>query len=165
MLPNGTAGSEKLEAEEYELQEDPQPEAGPSRPRRASKSKRSSISRTITLNPSLSTHHLLFDAPPLAGSSTKRRRNSSNPTPYSPVIPRRQFLHEDVIDLGHGEEQVQLPDFGQMLGFNPDAGEDHFGVAQGMKTRWKRQLYYTYSCNRGNTLQVSFKVISGRVIG
>jgi potassium voltage-gated channel Shal-related subfamily D protein 2 len=38
-------------------------------------------------------------------------------------------------------EEVHVPDFGQILGLDPDGGEDHFAVAQGMKTRWKRKLY------------------------
>lgn len=37
-------------------------------------------------------------------------------------------------------DQVEVPDFGHMLGFNPD-DDDHYAVAAGMRNRWKRKLY------------------------
>ena len=52
---------------------------------------------------------------------------------------RAQFLNEELDSFFTGE--VSVPDFGHLLGVNPDAGDDHFVLAQGMKTRWKRKLY------------------------
>jgi potassium voltage-gated channel Shal-related subfamily D protein 2 len=134
-----------LPAEEYELSETI-PESGPSRPRQNSNSTRSPIHpRKLTLNPGLSTHNLLYDATPISRPIPRHRRTSSaalHPE-LSPVTPRRQFLFEDGRDGDDRRttEEVRLPDFGQILGFNPDALDDHFAVAQGMRNRWKRQLY------------------------
>lgn len=144
-----------LPAEEYELPHLPvDNEAGPSR-RRSSGTK---TGRTLTLHPAQSTANLLFSAPGSAGATssyTPRKRHSrthsipDSPEETSTTTPRRynrahaHFLneHEDHNDLSSRDaEQVHLPDFGHMLGFI-DEGEDHFAIAQGMKTRWKRKLY------------------------
>jgi hypothetical protein len=37
-------------------------------------------------------------------------------------------------------EEVQMPNIGHMLGFNPD-DEDHYAVAAGMGSQWKKKLY------------------------
>jgi len=76
-----------------------------------------------------------------------QRRRSSAPLSPGVETPHRlqqaQFLNEelDPFFTGRQNEDVQLPNLVQMLGFNPDAGDDHFAVANGMKTRWKRKLY------------------------
>ncbi|OCF35291.1 hypothetical protein I316_02837 [Kwoniella heveanensis BCC8398] len=137
--------SHAVPGEEYELPSlSTENEAGPSRPRASSTANKSG--RTLTLLPSQSTANLLFSAPS-ATLPTPRKRHSrthSYPdSPEDPTTPRRlhraAFLSED--EQRHDDaEEVYLPDFGHMLGFN-DEGEDHFAVAAGMKTRWKRKLY------------------------
>lgn len=37
-------------------------------------------------------------------------------------------------------EEVDVPDFGHMWGFNPD-DVDHLAVAGGMRVWWKKRLY------------------------
>jgi len=56
-------------------------------------------------------------------------------------LPHAAFLHEDLDYLAPRAEEVELPDFGHMLGFNPEAGEDSYAVAQRMRSPWKRKLY------------------------
>ncbi|WWC61355.1 uncharacterized protein I303_103936 [Kwoniella dejecticola CBS 10117] len=139
LYPPGSS-SEPLPAEEYEL---PDIEAGPSK-RRSSNS--APKARTLTLHPTTSTANLLFSAPNAALPTPKRRHARTQSYPDSPegaMTPRRlhrdAFLSEEDQRLNDAEE-VNLPDFGHMLGFN-DEGEDHFAIAQGMRTRWKRKLY------------------------
>ncbi|ADV20557.1 hypothetical protein I305_06196 [Cryptococcus gattii E566] len=132
-------------AEQYELPElPPSPEAGPSRRPRPQRRRASTStkSRTVTLHPTTSTANLLFSAPSGAFPSTRQRhgrtRSQSNIDQSEvPRVHRATFLSEDPYD---DSEEVDLPDFGHMLGIN-DEGEDHFAVASGMLTRWKRKLY------------------------
>lgn len=52
--------------------------------------------------------------------------------------PRPQnFLRDEHL---HEDEEVDVPNFTHIFGLD-DAREDHFAIAQGMKTRWKRKLY------------------------
>ncbi|WRT66932.1 uncharacterized protein IL334_003897 [Kwoniella shivajii] len=134
-----------LPAEEYELPAlSNDVEAGPSKRRQSASG---SKPRTLTLHPSTSTANLLFSAP-AAGLPTPRKRHSRTQSyPDSPEdamtprrLPRDTFLSEDPDQRRDDVEEVNLPDFGHMLGFM-DEGEDHFAIAQGMKTRWKRKLY------------------------
>ncbi|WVR05008.1 hypothetical protein IAU60_002020 [Kwoniella sp. DSM 27419] len=141
--PPGSS-SEPLAGEEYELPSlSVDNEAGPSRPRASSTTHKG---RTLTLRPNQSTANLLFAAP--TGMPTPRKRHSRTQSyPESPeettTTPRRvhkaAFLSEDEHRADDAEE-VDLPDFGHILGFNDDA-EDHFAIAAGMKNRWKRKLY------------------------
>lgn len=132
-------------AEQYELPElPPSPEAGPSRRPRPQRRRASTStkSRTVTLHPTTSTANLLFSAPSGAFPSTRQRhgrtRSQSNIDQSEvPRVHRATFLSEDPYD---DSEEVDLPDFGHMLGIN-DEGEDHFAAASGMRTRWKRKLY------------------------
>ncbi|WWD15742.1 hypothetical protein CI109_100164 [Kwoniella shandongensis] len=143
-----------IPGEEYELPtltDDTEP--GPSR-RRVSNTK---PARKITLHPTQSTANLLFSAPTQNGGPshpTPRKRHNNHAglpdSPEAPTTPRRlhraTFLSEDADHNLYGTsprdaEQVDLPDFGHFLGFNDDTGEDHFAIAQGMRTRWKRKLY------------------------
>ena len=41
---------------------------------------------------------------------------------------------------GRRSEEVSVPNLGHMLGFNPD-DEDHYAVAAGMTSQWKKRLY------------------------
>ncbi|WVQ78074.1 hypothetical protein IAT38_000155 [Cryptococcus sp. DSM 104549] len=140
--PGGSSSSQHITGEEYELPPaGTSTEPGPSRRPRAGTS--NSTKRTLTLHPTSSAANLLFSAPPAALPSARlrgHRRSMSGPVPGSPETQRRHhpatFLREDRYD---DAEEVDLPDFGHMLGF--DEGEDHFAVAQGMRTRWKRKLY------------------------
>ncbi|WVQ98521.1 hypothetical protein IAU59_005647 [Kwoniella sp. CBS 9459] len=141
------SNSHAVPGEEYELPSlSVENEAGPSRPRASSATAAHRSGRTLTLLPSQSTHNLLFSAPS-ATLPTPRKRHSrthSYPdSPEDPTTPRRlhraAFLSEDE-QRQEDAEEVFLPDFGHMLGFN-DEGEDHFAVAAGMRTRWKRKLY------------------------
>ncbi|ODN73502.1 hypothetical protein L202_08005 [Cryptococcus amylolentus CBS 6039] len=125
-------------------------EAGPSSaPARPTNRPRSSTThsatkpRTLTLHPNSSSANLLFNAPSGALPSARNRghaRHHSNSDVDEQATPKRQhratFLHEETYE---DTEQVDLPNFGHMLGF--DEGEDHFAVAAGMRTRWKRKLY------------------------
>lgn len=141
--------SRPLPAEEFELSE-----AGPSRsPTLArttsgrSKQRRSSgrLNRTLTLPPNESGATLLFSAPPSAIYTHRKRYSHSSQPPSPGGTPRRanqwaQFLTEGEDTPGEGAEEVHVPDFGHMLGFNPE-DEDHFAVAQGMRSDWRRRLY------------------------
>ncbi|WWD10372.1 hypothetical protein V865_008507 [Kwoniella europaea PYCC6329] len=134
--------SSPLPAEEYELPSITDVEAGPSRPRQSIAAPKA---RTLTLHPSSSTANLLFSAPAAGLPTPKKRHTRTHSYPDSPedaLTPRRlhrdAFLNEE--ERANDAEEVNLPDFGHMLGFN-DEGEDHFAIAQGMKTRWKRKLY------------------------
>ncbi|OWT42211.1 hypothetical protein J008_00982 [Cryptococcus neoformans] len=132
-------------AEQYELPTFPSsPEAGPSRLPRPQRRRASTWtkSRTLTLHPTTSAANLLFSASSGAFPSTRQRhgrtRSQSNVDQSEvPRLHRATFLNEDPYD---DSEEVDLPDFGHILGFN-DEGEDHFAVASGMRTRWKRKLY------------------------
>lgn len=145
-------GVSPLPAEEYELPElgqQQQAEAGPSRPRRSSKVTAPSRKLTIHAGPSTS---VLFSAhsPRQRRTSGGHRRTSSFPSesPNTATTPRRytqaHFLDEDLdyFGGGHGRrsEEVQVPNLGHMLGFNPD-DEDHYAVAAGMTSQWKKRLY------------------------
>ncbi|KAK8869982.1 hypothetical protein IAR55_000552 [Kwoniella newhampshirensis] len=145
--------SQPIPGEEYEL---PQlavdsSEAGPSR--RRSSNNTSKAARTITLHSGQSTANILFSAPGASLPTPRKQRHGHSRThslpdsPEAPNTPRRlhraTFLSEDPDHTlyARGTEEVDLPDFGHILGFNDDAGDDHFAIAQGMKTRWKRKLY------------------------
>ncbi len=122
--------SNPLAGEEYELSSAPLD----------SLERKPSRTRKLTLHPNQSAT-LLFAAPGQPGPSRRRgtRRASSNVAPESPQAKynRTFFLEED---LDHGpREEVNLPDFGHMLGF--DAGEDHYAIAAAMRSTWKRKLY------------------------
>lgn len=152
----------QLEAEEYELSQPgpssrrprniSNPEA-PSSPRPStspSQSKRGR--RTLTLHPNDTSATLLFTAPLTSGMppSPRLRKRSSLPmpdSPRSPVLGRRNpwasFLDEDAEnarDRSGRSDQVHVPDFGQMLGFNPEE-EDHYEIARAIRSEWKRRLY------------------------
>lgn len=162
---NSIPGSRSLPAEEYELpqlgQQRPeydQPEAGPSRPRRASRGQ--PPGRKLTIHAGPSTSVLFSAAPPLSprqrqtsnghGNGQGHRRSSSYPNPDSPIAttPRRyaqaHFLDEGPDYFGGAQgrqsEEVSVPNIGHMLGFNPD-DEDHYAVAAGMRSQWKKRLY------------------------
>lgn len=132
-------------AEQYELPAFPSsPEAGPSRLPRPQRRRASTWtkSRTLTLHPTTSAANLLFSAPSGAFPATRQRHGRTRPQSNTdqseePRLHRATFLSEDPYD---DSEEVDLPDFGHILGFN-DEGEDHFAVASGMRTRWKRKLY------------------------
>lgn len=144
-----------LSAEEFELPtisaSHEQPEAGPSRPRRMSKPQPSVRKLTIHAGPSTS---VLFSAHSprqrrsSGGQGAQHHRSSSFPDSPTAVTPRRharaQFLDEDIDYFGGGHarrsEEVQVPNIGHMLGFNPD-DEDHYAVAAGMTSQWKKRLY------------------------
>ena len=109
----------------------------------------SSKSRKLTIHPDQSSSQplsLTSDPQPLTRKSSRSRQTS---VPLSPELEtsrglnRAQFLNEerDPFYVGGEGEEVHMPDLGQMLGFNADSGDDHFAVAQGIKTRWKRKLY------------------------
>lgn len=51
-------------------------------------------------------------------------------------LQRPHFLQED----GTEAEEVHVPDFGHMLGID-DSSEDHFAIAAGMRSNWKKRLY------------------------
>ncbi len=136
------SGSQYLPAEEYELSSDHDAShsAGPSRPQKTPRP-------AIHLNQSSSP---LVLPESISVLPTSRRSSRTRPTSYlSPEVetphrmPRAQFLNEelDPFLIGGGNEDVHVPDFGHMPGFNPDAGHDHSAVAQGMKNRWKKRLY------------------------
>lgn len=148
-------------AEVYELSD--QPVAGPSHVRRSSKSR---PIRTLTLKSSDTGPDILFSAPRVSGLPSPqtpkrpengRRRTVSLSIQGSPGgSPRRSawanFLneeHADTLGDGHKEEgggragrteEVQVPDFGHMLGFNPE-DEDHYAVARSMQAEWRKRLY------------------------
>lgn len=151
-----TQPSRTLPAEEYELptidaHDVPQPEAGPSRPRRTSRAQPPVRKLTIHAGPSTS---VLFSAHSPkqrgtgAGHGVNHHRTSSYPDSPQPVTPRRharaQFLDEELDYFGGAQgrrsEEVQVPNLGHMLGFNPD-DEDHYAVAAGMTSQWKKRLY------------------------
>lgn len=117
--------------------------------------------RTLTLHSNDTTANILFSAPlssgisGLASASTtpkrpggKRRRTISiQGSPGSPY--RNQwanFLDEDPRDAAREREEVvrteevHVPDFGHMLGFNPEE-EDHYAVASGIRAEWRKRLY------------------------
>lgn len=112
-------------------------------------------SRTLTLHPNASSA-LLFAAPGSSGVARRQqRRRASSGTqrghapsgsgdgPASPTArfgqSRNHFLTDELDHLGPDTEQVKVPDFGHMLGM--DTGEDHYAIAEGMKSRSKRKLY------------------------
>lgn len=124
--------SNPLAGEEYELTSTSAP-----------LERKTSRTRKLTLHPNHSAT-LLFAAPGQGGTSRRRgaRRASSNAAPESPreaKYNRTFFLEEDLDHLGPQREEVSLPDFGHMLGF--DAGEDHYAIAAAMRSSWKRKLY------------------------
>ncbi|BEI85381.1 hypothetical protein CcaverHIS002_0507820 [Cutaneotrichosporon cavernicola] len=124
--------SNPLAGEEYELTSTAPP-----------LERKTSRTRMLTLHANQGST-LLFAAPGQAGPSRRRvtRRVSSNAAPDSPreaKYNRTFFLEEDLDQLGQQREEVSLPDFGHMLGF--DVGEDHFAVAAAMRSAWKRKLY------------------------
>ena len=141
-----TTPSRALPAEEYELaQVNDEAEAGPSKPRR----KATPVRRlTIHAGPSSS---VLFSANP---QSPHQRRHSGHGHHRTSSYPdnnggrlsgaQNNFLDEDLDYFGGAQsrrsEEVQMPNIGHMLGFNPD-DEDHYAVAAGMKNDWKKRLY------------------------
>jgi hypothetical protein len=52
---------------------------------------------------------------------------------------RQSFLNDDLDALGNRTEEVNLPDFGHILGFNE--GDDPYTIAANMRSNWKRKLY------------------------
>lgn len=126
----------QLPAEEYELSPAVSTSALPSGPR-ASMSRQ----RKLTLNPS-SSSALLFAAP---GSGPRRPRNGRKVSNTSFVDDgqdhsRHSFLNDDLDALGGGQtEEVNLPDFAHILGFNE--GDDQYTIAANMRSSWKRKLY------------------------
>jgi hypothetical protein len=138
-----TTPSRGLPAEEYELADiDNGPEAGPSKPRR-----KPTPARRLTIHAGPSSS-VLFSAHP---QSPHQRRSShhrthSNPDGGSGRFSGAQtnFLDEDLDYFGGAQsrrsEEVQMPNIGHMLGFNPD-DEDHYAVAAGMRSDWKKRLY------------------------
>ncbi|EIW69492.1 hypothetical protein TREMEDRAFT_30526 [Tremella mesenterica DSM 1558] len=138
--PSTSAGT--LQAEEFELPpiSDSFDRPGPSRPRRTSRAK------VYTFHPNHSTS-ILFAEPeqPVPSPRMRHGHSRSSSYPESPIAmtPRKNidtFLREEH-DFFHGPEEVTVPDFGHMLGFLPDAGEDPFVVAQSIRSRWKRKLF------------------------
>ncbi|KAL7422184.1 hypothetical protein Q5752_002830 [Cryptotrichosporon argae] len=129
-------------AEEYELGIAGEASGSSATPGAATTPRRAAV-RTMTLHPNQST--LLFSAPGGTLPSPRRaRRHRSDSGQHSPTtattrLPAAQFLREDLEHLGPDTEEVHVPDFGHLLGFSE--GEDHYAIAQGMKTRWKRKLY------------------------
>lgn len=155
-----TAGNRaQLPGEEYELptldtRYHDQPQAGPSRPRRTSRSQAQAqaSSRKLTIHAAPSTS-VLFSAAPVLSPRQRRTshghyRSSSYPDSSVITTPRRhaqaQFLDEGPDYFGGGQgrrsEEVSVPNIGHMLGFNPD-DEDHYAVAAGMTSSWKKRLY------------------------
>lgn len=139
-------GSQTIRAQDFERSPPPSHnhEAGPS--------KRPSVSnnRLSHHHSNRSSSHLLFSAkppPPLISRQSSRSHRAFIPlSPEAETLPRPHqslFLNEDQDPFfsGADTEGVHVPDFGHMLGFDPGSGDDHFAVAQGMKTRWKRKLY------------------------
>ena len=130
-----------LGAQEFELSSAPYDAGrpGPSRVQSSSKA------RNPIHHASNSASHVLFSAPSTSlPAFDKEQIPASSPEIFTPRrLSRAQFLNEDLdhLFIGTHNEEAHVPNFGQMLGSNPDAGEDHFAVAQGMKTRWKRKLY------------------------
>ncbi|KAL1411194.1 hypothetical protein Q8F55_002145 [Vanrija albida] len=134
--------STSLPAEEYELTSagtvPPPPPPAPG----------SAKSRKLTLHPNASSSALLFAAPGANASPTQRqlprRRASSNSTRLHSggdhEFTRSHFLNEDLDHLGPASEEVHVPNFGSLLGFN-ETGEDHYSVAATIRSRWKRKLY------------------------
>ncbi|KLT41971.1 voltage-gated potassium channel [Cutaneotrichosporon oleaginosum] len=125
-----------LAGEEYELA--PSASAGASASTNAPLERKTSRGRKLTLHPNQST--LLFAGP--ARRRGARRASSNLGAPDSPreaKYNRTFFLQEDLDQLGPDREEVNLPDFGHMLGL--DVGEDHFAVAAAMRSAWKRKLY------------------------
>jgi len=50
------------------------------------------------------------------------------------------FLNDDLDALGGPRtEEVNLPDFAHILGFNE--GDDQYTIAANMRSSWKRKLY------------------------
>lgn len=141
-----TTPSRGLPAEDYELSEiNGNSEAGPSKPRQKQPPVRK---LTIHAGPSSS---VLFSAAPQ--SPHQQRRTSHHRTPSYPENgtgtgrfsgAQPHFLDEDLDYFGGAHsrrsEEVQMPNLGHMLGFNPD-DEDHYAVAAGMRSAWKKRLY------------------------
>ena len=149
--PPATGG---LEGEEYELSE-----AGPSQPRLSSsaspQASKRTRRRTFTLHPNASSSHVLLSAASDAPPSPRYRHGKRPDSPInhmSPGLGRNPwatFLTEDVDQhtAAQGEREGRrtdevhhIPDFGHMLGFNPE-DEDHYAVANSMSSPWKRRLY------------------------
>ncbi|TXT13739.1 hypothetical protein VHUM_01106 [Vanrija humicola] len=122
-----------LSAEEYELTAagtvPPPPAPAPG----------SAKSRKLTLHPNAST-----SSSPVTQRPRPRRRASSNSTRLHSggdhQFTRSHFLNEDLDHLGPASEEVHVPNFGSLLGFN-ETGEDHYAVASTIRSRWKRKLY------------------------
>jgi hypothetical protein len=142
-----TIPSQALPAEEYELPTiNDEPEAGPSRPRRT---KPLAPVRRLTIHAGPSSS-VLFSAHPSHSPNQRRTSNHGHGhghhrNPSYPESPRASnFLDEDLDYFGGTQarrsEEVQMPNLGHMLGFNPD-DEDHYAVAAGMGSVWKKRLY------------------------
>lgn len=148
------------DAEAYELSS--YPHAGPSTHARRrsdgpSTSTRPRAARTLTLNSNSTSPNILFSAPLSAGTPERRPggRRRTISTHGSPATPLREhwanFLDEDQTpdprngvgtreEIGRTQEEVHVPDFGHMLGFNPEE-EDHFAVANSIRAEWRKRLY------------------------
>lgn len=147
-------------AEEYEL-ESPRPgptdlgnaEAGPSSPPRHTTATPKPRTRRLTLHANASAHNILFDAPnghlPRARKSKHQRSGSNMSLGADGAAGHgggsgggrsrpQNFLRDDGAD--HDGEELDVPNFTHIFGLD-DAREDHFAIAQGMRTRWKRKLY------------------------
>lgn len=129
--PTITTRSPQNPAEEFELQSPiattHQPIAGPSRPKH----------RTLTIHPSASTAAFLFPDGGNAPQQSPRRRRSSTLTGQgTPKRSNRAHFLQDERDT----EDIRVPDIGHMLGID-DTTEDHFAIANGMRSMWKKRLY------------------------
>lgn len=136
-----SSSANQLAGEEYELST-----AGTVAP--LPRSSMSSRPRKLTLHPN-SSSSLLFAAPGASSRPRNRRRASSTTNPASSpevrtrgvhgVHTQQHFLNEDLNELGPSSEEVQVPDFGHILGFSD--GDDQHTIAAAMSSRWKRKLY------------------------
>lgn len=123
--PSGTA------AEEYELSPNTSLAGLSTSPRQST-----SRQRKLTINPNQSSAALFgVGVPPTRPRG--RRRTISNPVlnQVTEEEPGHAFLADD---RGQTEE-VELPDFGHILGFNE--GDDQYTIAASMRSPWKRKLY------------------------
>lgn len=139
--------------------------SGPGHSRPSGSSHRPRSVRTLTLQNTDASANVLFSAPHssgLAGTTPTSKRPAGGrrrtiSLQGSPGSPHRgawaNFLNEDTVprdtvgyeDGGGGgtpgrTEEVHVPDFGHMLGFNPEE-EDHYTVARGIKAEWRKRLY------------------------
>jgi hypothetical protein len=137
--------SSQLAAEEYELsptrslRELSGSGGGGARPRPSM-----SRQRTLMLHPNQSSA-LLFAAPGASARRARRRTVSGGGTGdearsgAAATARRHSFLNDDLDALGADSEEVNLPDFAHILGFNE--GDDPYSIAAGMRSNWKRKLY------------------------